>query len=101
MAAHNDWGGPAGHKTRYVLANDRLTEDNAAEDVADRAVGRAPHLLQPEFLDALFVRRDRRAFHADADFLDLFGRVDGDLIFGAITFFDTQIVVQQVKIQIG
>ena len=32
--------------------DDRLTEDGAAEDVADGAVRRAPHFLQAELFDA-------------------------------------------------
>lgn len=32
--------------SRDVLADDRLAEDGAAEDVTDRTVGRLPHLLQ-------------------------------------------------------
>jgi hypothetical protein len=53
VAADDDRLGPARHQARHVLADDRLAEDHAAQDVADGAVGRLPHLLQAEFLDAL------------------------------------------------
>ena len=56
MAADDDRLGPAGNQARHVLADDRLAEDHAAQDVADGAVGRLPHLLQVEFLHAGFVR---------------------------------------------
>jgi hypothetical protein len=46
--------------------DDRLAEDDAAEDVADRAVGRLPHLLEAELLDARLVGRDGGALDADA-----------------------------------
>ncbi len=44
VAADDDRLGPARHQARHVLADDRLAEDGAAEDVADGAVGRLPHL---------------------------------------------------------
>src|SRR3712207_7299208 len=47
--------------SRHVGHDDRLAEDDAAEDVADRPVGRAVHPLEAELLDAGLVRGDRRA----------------------------------------
>jgi len=44
-----------------------FAEDHAAEDVADGAVRRPPHLLEVELLHAAFVRRDGRALHRNAD----------------------------------
>src|SRR3954449_10281609 len=41
-------------EARHVLADDRFAEDRAAENVADGAVGRAPHLLQAELLHPAF-----------------------------------------------
>jgi hypothetical protein len=38
VTADDDRLGPAGNEARHVLADDRLAEDDAAEDVADRAV---------------------------------------------------------------
>jgi hypothetical protein len=75
-----------GHQARHVLADDRLAEDHAAQDVADRAVGRLPHLLEAEFLDARLVGGDGGALDADAVLLDRVGGVDGDLVVGASRF---------------
>ena len=101
MTADDDRLGPAGHQTRHVLANDRLPEHRPAEDVADGAVRRAPHLLQTELLDARLVRRDRRAFDADIVRLDRLGRIDGDLVVGLVTLLDGEIVVEGLEVQIG
>jgi hypothetical protein len=101
VAADDDRLGPAGDEAGHVLADDRLAEDHAAEDVADRAVGAAPHLLQPELLDAGLVGGDGRAFHADAVLLDRVGRVDGDLVVGAVALLDAEVVVFQVDVEIG
>jgi hypothetical protein len=46
VAADDDRLGPARHQARHVLADDRLAEDHAAQDVADGAVGRLPHFLR-------------------------------------------------------
>ena len=76
-------------------------EDHAAEDVADRAVGRAPHLLEAELLDALLVGRDRGALDADAVLLDGVRRVDRHLVVGGVAVLDAEVVVLEVDVEIG
>ena len=89
-----------GYQPRDVRDDDRLAEDDAAEDVADRAVRRAPHLLQAELLDPGLVRGDRRALDADAVPLDRVRGVDGDLVVGVVAALDAQVVVLQVDVQV-
>jgi hypothetical protein len=101
VTADDDRLGPARHQARHVLADDRLAEDHAAEDVADGAVGRAVHALEAEFLDAGLIRRDGGAFHADAVLLDGVGRIDGDLVVGLVALFDAEVVVLEVDVEIG
>lgn len=48
VPADGDGLGPARDEARDVLADDGLSEDRAAEDVADGPVGALPHLLQTE-----------------------------------------------------
>ena len=100
VAADDDRLGPARHQTGHVLADDRLAEDHAAEDVADRAVGRLPHLLEPELLDAGLVGRDRRALHADAVLLGRQRRVDGDLVVGGVAVLDAEVVVVELDVEV-
>jgi hypothetical protein len=101
VTADDDRLGPARHEARHVLHHDRLAEHDAIENVADRAVRRLPHLLQLEFFDAGFVRRDGRAFHGDAVFLGGFGRVDGHLVVGGVAVLDREVVILQVDVEIG
>ena len=101
MAADDDRLRPVRHQARHVAADDRLAEDRAVEDVADRAVRAAPHLLQAEFGDARLIRGDGRAFHADAILLDGIGGIDGHLVVGLVAVLDAQVVVFQVHIQVG
>ncbi|MCY1300304.1 hypothetical protein D9M70_498650 [compost metagenome] len=101
MTADDDRLGPARNQARNVLADDRLAEDDAAEDVADRAVRRLPHLLQLEFLDAGFIRRDRGALDADAVLLDRVGGIDRHLVFGRIAVFDAEVVIFQIDVEVG
>lgn len=49
VAADDDGLGPAGYNAWDVLADDRLTENSASQNVTDCAVGRWPHFLQLEF----------------------------------------------------
>ena len=101
MAADDDRVRPSRDQPRHVRHDDRLAEDDAAEDVADRSVGRLPHLLEVEFLHPRFVGRDGRAFDADAMLLDCLGRLDGDPVVGLVALFDAQIVIEQLDVEIG
>ncbi|GMA36355.1 hypothetical protein GCM10025876_25590 [Demequina litorisediminis] len=84
VTADDDRLGPAGDQTRDVRDDDGLAEHDAAEDVADGAVGRHPHLLETELLHARLVGRDGRALHADVVLLDRVRGVDGDLVIGRV-----------------
>ena len=77
-----------------------LTEDNTAKNVTNGAVWRAPHFLQAEFFNTLFVRRNRRAFNTGAVFLDRFSGINCDLIISIITGFNAEIVIFQINIEI-
>ncbi len=100
VTADHDRLRPARHEARHVLHHDRFAEHDAVEDVADRAVGRLPHLLEVEFLHAGFIRRDGRALHGDAVLFGRFGRVDGDLVVGGVAVLDRQVVILQVDVEI-
>ena len=93
--------GPTGHKAGHVFTDDRRAEHNAAQNVADRAVGRTPHLFEAEFLNPVFIGGDCGTFHANADFLDLLGRINRDLVVGLVADLHREIVIEQVDIQIG
>jgi hypothetical protein len=101
VAADDDGLGPARHEARHVAADDRLTEDHAAEDVADRAVRRAPHLLEAEFLHPRLVGGDGRALHADAVLADRVGRVHRHLVVGFVALEDAEVVVFEVDVEVG
>ena len=101
MTADDDRLVPAGHEARDVGDDDRLAEDHAAEDVADRAVRALPHLLEAELLDARLVGGDRGALDADAVLLDGVGRVDRDLVVGRVAVLDAEVVVLEVDVEVG
>ena len=101
MPADDDRLRPAGHEPRNVLDDDRLAEDHAAEDVANRAVGALPHLLEPELLHPGLVGRDRGALHAHAELLDRVGSVDGHLVGRGVAVLDREVVIADVEIEVG
>src|SRR5690554_537920 len=101
MAAHDDRLGPAGDQARHVLADDRLAEDHAAQNVADGAVGRTPHLLEAELLDALLIGGDGGAFDANAMLLDGMGSINGDLVIGSVPALDREVIIFDRQIEIG
>ena len=101
MTTHDDRVGPSRDQARHVLDDDGLAKHNTAQDVADRAVRRFPHLLEVELFYSVLVRCDGRALHAHAIFGDGVGRVDGDLVVGFVALFDAEIVIMQVDVEIG
>jgi len=100
VAGDDDRFVPVRDDAGNVPADDRLAEDGAVENVADGAVRRPPHLFQIEFLDARFVRRDRRALHRDAVLAGGVGRVNRDLIAAPVARLDAEVVVLQVDVEI-
>ncbi len=100
VTADDDGIGPAGDEARNVVDHDRLTEDHAAENVTNRAVGADPHFLEVEFLDAGFVGGDGGAFYAHTVLLDRIGRVDRDLVIGFVALLDREVVILKVDVEI-
>ena len=101
MAADDDGLRPARHQAGDVAADDRLAEDDAAQNVADSAVRRLPHLLQAELLHPRLVRGDRRAFHADAVLLDRLRCLDRHLVAGLVAVLHAEVVVEQIDVEVG
>ena len=101
MTADDDRLCPARNETRHVAANDRLAENHATENIADCSIRGFPHLLELEFLNTCFIRRDRGAFDANAVFVDRVGGINRDLVICCVTILDREIIIFQVDIEIG
>ena len=82
-----------------VRAQDRLAEDHPAQDVADGAVGRLPHLLEVEFLHPRLVRGDGGALDADAVPLDRLGGLDRHPVVGGVAVLHAEVVIVDLKIE--
>ncbi|CAB4905343.1 unannotated protein [freshwater metagenome] len=100
VTANHDGLGPTRNQTGNVRADDGLTKNHATQNVADGAVGGAPHLLQAEFFDPSLIRGDGCALHAHAVFFDGVGGVNGDLILGGIAGLNREVEVLQLNIKI-
>ena len=90
MAADDDRFGPAGDETGDVPADDRLAKDRAADDIADGAVRRLPHLFQAKLLHPPLVRGDGRALDADPVFFNRLRRLDRHFILGGVAILHRQ-----------
>lgn len=101
MSSNDDRLDPSRNRSRDLLKHDRLAEDSPVQDITNRSIRRPPHLFQVELDDSIFVRGDRCAFNADVIFEDSLCAVDGDLIFGSITMFESEIKVLDVEFEIG
>src|SRR5215469_2175475 len=101
VAPDHDRLRPSGHQPRHVLTDDGLPKDHAAQDIADRTIGRTPHFLEVELLHAGLIWRDGRAFHPDTHLFDGFGRLNRDLVIGGIAVGDAEIKIAQLDVEIG
>ncbi len=88
VTADHDRLGPVRYQTGHVFADDRFTENDAAQNIADGAVWRLPHFFQVEFLHARFIGRDRSTFDADPVLFDRVRRIDCDLVIGGVAMLD-------------
>ena len=73
---------PARDRPGDALQDDGLTEDRAAEDIADRAVRALPHLLQLELLNTSLVGGNGGTLDSDLVLDDSLGGIDGHLVVG-------------------
>ena len=101
VAADHDRLCPARHQPGDIGDHDRLAEDDATEDVADRPVRRAVHLLQAELLDPGLIGRDRRALDPDAVLLDRIGRIHRYPVLAGVAALDPEVEVDQLEIEVG
>lgn len=68
-------------------------EHSPVEDVADRPVGRPPHLFEPKLGDASLIRRDGRALDSDSTRERGFRGLHGHRIVRRVPVGDGQVVV--------
>jgi hypothetical protein len=68
--------------------------------VTDGTVGRQPHLLELELLDALLVGCDGRALDTDRVLLDGLGGIERDLVVRLIAVGQAEIVVLEVDVEV-
>src|SRR5512139_817334 len=67
---------PCAHGRRYVLKNNRFSEDSAVQYRTDRTVWALPLLLQAIFLHPRGIWGDRGALHPDPGLLDRLGSIN-------------------------
>jgi len=89
---------PARDEFGYIVADYGFPEHNPVEDIAYSSVGALPHLLQLEFLHSIFIRGYSGTLHCYIVFECGLSTVDGDLIVGAVSILDAQILVVQLDI---
>ena len=101
VSTDNDRLGPSGDEARNVVNNDWFTEDNATKNIANRAVGATPHLLQAELFNTRLIGSDCRALDAHAMLFDRIGGINRHLVVSRVAILDRQVVVTQINIQVG
>jgi len=101
VTTNDDGLGPSWYKLGDVLANNRFSEDGSVQDVSDGSIGGSPHLLQLEFFNSFLIRGNSGALDTDFVFLNSMSSINGDLVIGLISVFNAQIIVLNVKVNVG
>lgn len=101
MASNDDRLSPAGHQSRDVLNDNRLSEDSAIEFVSDCTVGGLPHELQLEFFDSGFVWGNRSALDSHFVFFDGLSGLKSHFVVSFVPVLHTEIEVLNVDIEVG
>ena len=118
VTANDDGLLPARYETRDGGNDDRGAENSsssgvwsatflhislrmcALQVVADGTVGRQPHLLELEFLDALLIGGDGGALDTNRVLLDSLGGIECDLVVGLVAVWQAKIVVLEVNVEV-
>jgi hypothetical protein len=101
VTADDDGLLPAGYEAGDTGDDNGSAEDGATEVVADGAVGREPHLLELELLDALLVGRDGGALDTDRVLLDGLCSIEGDLVVCLVAVGQAEVIVLEVNVEVG
>jgi hypothetical protein len=98
VSSDNNGLSPTRDKSGDVLDNNGFSEDSTIQLVSDGTVGGEPHLFEIVFLNSSLIRSDGSALNTNLVFLDSSSSVNGDLIVGGISVFNTQIKISNVDI---
>ena len=101
VSADDDGLFPAWDEPGDVFDDDWFSEDGSVEDVSDGSIGRFPHLFEVELFDSGLIGSDGGTLDTNFALFDGVGGIDGDLIVGGISVFDTEIEVLDVEIEEG
>jgi hypothetical protein len=100
VSANNNGLSPSWYKSRYVLRNDRFSEDSSIQNVSDCSVRGFPHLFQFEFFHSFLVRSDGGTLNTYFILFNSIGGINSDLIISLISVFNAQVEVFDINIQI-
>jgi len=101
VTSDDDRLGPSWDEARNVLAENRLAEHGASEDIADSSVRALPHLLQVELFDAKLIRSDGGALDSNLVLLDGCGAIQSNLVVGLISVLHTKVIILNLEVQVG
>ncbi len=99
MSSNNNGFFPSWNQSWDVADNDGFSEDSTVENVSDATVGANPHVFEIKLLDSSFIRSYCGALNTDLTFLDSIGSVNGDLVVGCVSVFNSEVEIQDVEIK--
>lgn len=101
MSSNNNRLFPSWNQFWDVVDDNGFSEDSTIEDVSDGTVGAFPHFFEVELLDSSFIRSDCGTLNTDLAFLNGIGSINGDLVVGCISVFDSKVEILDVEIKEG
>ncbi len=79
----------------------QTSKDCTTQNVTNGTVRAEPHLLKLEFFNSLFIRGDGGTLDTNLVLLNGVGSINGDLVIGSVSVFNTQIKILDINIKIG
>ena len=101
MSCDGDWFFPVLYARFDAFYNNRSTEYGSVEDRTDGSIRAFPHFFQIVLGHTCSVWSDGSTFDCNTVFLGCHGCIDGYLIVGFVSVFQTQIVVFGFQVDVG
>ena len=101
MSCDGDWFFPVLYARFDAFYNNRSTEYSSVEDRTDGSIRAFPHFFQIVLGHTCGVWSDGSTFDCNTVFLGCHGCIDGYLIVGFVSVFQTQIVVFGFQVDVG
>ena len=100
MSADTDRFFPGCYQPRHIFYHYRLSENSTSKNITNGSIGGSVHSFQAKFLHPILIRSNGGTLYSHPCFQNCMGSINCDLIVCFIPFWNTQVIVLDLKIKI-